>query len=141
LSLVAGWPNPFASAQSDKSNTTAAQSQASQRHAQIAAAKVIPPQSFEQIVPYWTAESGWHTELQLRNNLISDSLTVTPILASADGTETPLNDVTVLPGEVKTIDLHRALAEVNSTLAGQPMRSAPSRCDTPLADCAIYSRP
>jgi hypothetical protein len=24
---------------------------------------------FEQFAPYWTAEGGWHTDLQLRNNL------------------------------------------------------------------------
>jgi len=43
------------------------------------------PQDYEQYVAYWTAEPGWRTELQLRNNLDPGDLTVTPTLRSADG--------------------------------------------------------
>ena len=89
------------------------------RHTEFANSRKIPNRNFEQIVPYWTAEGGWHTELQLRNNLTSDPLTVSPILRSSDGNETILRDVTILPGEVKTIDLHTALTEINSALEGQ----------------------
>lgn len=41
------------------------------------------------------------------------------MLKSADGIETSLNDVTVLPGEVKTVDLHHALVAINSSIEGQ----------------------
>ena len=119
LSLIAGTPSSIALGQSETSTTSPEALKVSKRHAEIAAAKKIPSRDFEQIVPYWTTEGGWHTELQLRNNLTSDPLKVTPLLRSADGTETPLNEVTILPGEVKTIDLHRALMEINSNLGDQ----------------------
>lgn len=38
----------------------------------------ITPQKM--FAPYWTIEPGWHSEIQLRNNLISSPLTVTPVL-------------------------------------------------------------
>ena len=119
LSLITSAPSAFALGQSATPATSEEASKVSKRHAEIAAARKIPSRDFEQIVPYWTTEGGWHTELQLRNNLTSDSLKVTPVLRSANGTDTPLNDVTVLPGEVKTIDLHRALMEINSSLGSQ----------------------
>ena len=89
------------------------------RQDKIAAAKVFPLKDFAQYIPYWTAEGGWHTELQLRNNLSADSLTVTPALRTPDGTETPLQPLTLLPGEVRSVMLNEALAAVNSNLAGQ----------------------
>jgi hypothetical protein len=88
-------------------------------HDRAAAARVIPLRDFEQFAPYWTAEGGWHTDLQLRNNLAADSLTVRPSLRTSDGTETALKPVTLLPGEVRSINLMDALAEINSNLAGQ----------------------
>jgi hypothetical protein len=63
----------------------------------------------EQIVAYWTTETGWMSELQLRNNLAAQDLTVTPALRAADGTETPLSPVTIKPQEVKTLDIEAAV--------------------------------
>lgn len=31
---------------------------------------------YQQFVPYWTTEGSWHSELQLRNNLKGQDLTV-----------------------------------------------------------------
>lgn len=36
------------------------------------------PTDFEQFIPYWTTEAGWRTELQLRNSLPGQDVTVTP---------------------------------------------------------------
>ena len=44
----------------------------------------------EQVIAYWTTETGWKSELQLRNNRLSGDLTVTPVLRQADGSATPL---------------------------------------------------
>jgi hypothetical protein len=55
----------------------------------------------EQIIAYWTTETGWNSELQLRNNLVAHELTVTPALRLADGAETSLAPVTIKPQEVK----------------------------------------
>lgn len=51
-------------------------------------------QNFEQFAVYWTDEAGWRSELQLRNNLVGQDLTVTPALRSEDGTELQLAPVT-----------------------------------------------
>jgi hypothetical protein len=60
---------------------------------------------YEQFVSYWTTEPGWHSELQLRNNLPDQDLSVLPILRTADGAETNLPAVIVKPAEVKSIDI------------------------------------
>ncbi len=67
--------------------------------------------AFEQHVAYWTSEPGWRTELQLRNNLDSNDLTVTPALRTADGSETALPAVTIKSGEVVSLDLYDALTK------------------------------
>src|SRR6267142_2676803 len=57
-----------------------------------------PPESTdnELIVAYWTTETGWKSELQLRNNLAGQDLVVTPVLRLAgDGAETALAPVTI----------------------------------------------
>jgi hypothetical protein len=67
------------------------------------------PTDQEQFVAYWTTETGWYSELQLRNNLSDQSLTVAPALRLADGTEIALEPVTVNPQEVKSINIDAAL--------------------------------
>lgn len=71
-----------------------------------------PPPSTdqEQFVAYWTAETGWNSELQLRNNAVGQDVTVTPVLRLSNGTETALAQVTIKPQEVKAIDLDAAIA-------------------------------
>lgn len=64
----------------------------------------------EQIIPYWTTETGWTSELQLRNNAAGQELTVTPVLRLSDGTETALASVTIKPQEVKSVDISAAVA-------------------------------
>lgn len=73
---------------------------------------------FDQYVGYWTAESGWHTELQLRNNLDANDLIVTPALRAANGTETELPPVTIKSGEVTSLDLSDALLKSAPQLTG-----------------------
>jgi len=65
-------------------------------------------QDFEQFAVYWTDEAGWHSELQLRNNLVSQDLTVIPALRSFDGNELTLASVTIKPFDVVSLDLHDA---------------------------------
>lgn len=67
------------------------------------------PVDQEQFISYWTTETGWRSELQLRNNLASQDLTVTPALRSADGAETLLSPITIKPQEVKTLDVEAAV--------------------------------
>ena len=56
--------------------------------AQAKDAPKIQPQVM--FAPYWTAEPGWHSEFQLRNNLASGTLTVTPVLRLYTGQEVAL---------------------------------------------------
>ncbi len=79
----------------------------------------VPTRDYEQTAPYWTTEPGWHTDLQLRNNLASESLTVNAAVRTADGSETALQPVTLLPGEVRSVSLMDALMAVHSGLPGQ----------------------
>ncbi len=61
------------------------------------------PVDQEQFVSYWTSETGWKSELQLRNNAVDQDVTVTPALRLPNGAETPLAPVTIKPQEVKSI--------------------------------------
>jgi hypothetical protein len=65
----------------------------------------------EQFISYWTTETGWRSELELRNNLAASDLTVTPALRTPDGTETPLAPVVIHPQEIKIIDLESAVID------------------------------
>jgi hypothetical protein len=67
------------------------------------------PADQEQFISYWTTETGWRSELQLRNNLAAADLTVTPTLRAPDGAETSLSPVTVKPQEVKIVDIEAAV--------------------------------
>jgi hypothetical protein len=71
----------------------------------------MPPEAAdqEQFISYWTTQTGWHSEIQLRNNLASQDLTVTPALRTAEGAETLLSPVTIKPQEVKTVDVEAAV--------------------------------
>jgi hypothetical protein len=82
--------------------------------------KAPPPaaKDQEQFFPYWTTETGWDTELQLRNNLATQSLLVTPSLRTADGSETALAPVTLKPHEVQSIDLASVISTGNPQLVG-----------------------
>jgi hypothetical protein len=55
--------------------------------------------------PYWIAEDGWDTEIQLRNNLVDEPLTVTPILHAFSGEVVPLNSVTIPASELRSVDI------------------------------------
>jgi hypothetical protein len=68
------------------------------------------PVDQEQFIAYWTTETGWTSELQLRNNAVAQDLTVTPVLRLPDGAETSLAPVTIKPQEVKSIDLASAIS-------------------------------
>ncbi len=71
-----------------------------------------PPVATDQeaTVAYWTTETGWMSELQLRSNAVGQDLTVTPVLRLADGAETRLAPVTIKPQEVKSVDINAAIA-------------------------------
>src|SRR5579884_1415228 len=77
--------------------------------AQTHSAKTAPSGNFEQYVAYWTAEAGWKTEVLLKNNLPSQSLTVTPVLRTPDGSESALAPVTINANDVVTVDLGQAI--------------------------------
>jgi hypothetical protein len=77
----------------------------------LSAAHASQPQAKPQEVfaAYWTTEPGWETELQLKNNLATGSLTVTPVLRIADGTEFPLDSVVIASSAAVSVPLNQAL--------------------------------
>ncbi len=77
------------------------------------------PKPQELFAPYWTAEPGWHTEFQLRNNLVAAPLVVTPVLRLASGQEYPLTPVTIPPSDVVTVDVLQELEKIAPALMEQ----------------------
>ena len=61
------------------------------------------PSSQEISAAYWTLEAGWNTDVEMRNNLTSRELTVTPVLRSASGQEVALAPVTVAAQHVVSL--------------------------------------
>lgn len=72
-----------------------------------------------QVVSYWTDEVGWHSELQLRNNLKGQDLSVTPVLRSPEGVEFTLPAQTVKPQEVLPVDIPLAIKTYAPALIGR----------------------
>ena len=72
----------------------------------------------EQVVSYWTIDAGWHSELQLRNNMTSTDLVVTPVLRSASGEEATLPAITIQPNEVKGVDIRSAIETYAAGFSG-----------------------
>lgn len=54
---------------------------------------------------YWTLEPGWNTDLEMRNNLRSRELRITPVLRAATGQELSLAPVRIAPQHVVSLDL------------------------------------
>lgn len=69
--------------------------------------------------PYWTAEPGWHSEFQLRNNMDKGSLTVTPVLRLYTGSEVALTPVTIQPADVVNVDVAQELQKASPAIAEQ----------------------
>lgn len=78
------------------------------------------PKPQESFAPYWTAEPGWETELQLRNNLATGQLTVIPLLRLASGREIPLDSVTIDSNDAVSVPVADALAKHAPELLNQP---------------------
>src|SRR5260370_24707400 len=74
----------------------------------------------ELMAPYWCAEPGWRTEFQLRNNLLTSNLIVTPVLRLTTGQELKLSQVTHPPVTVTTVDVMQELNKVAPQLIHQP---------------------
>jgi hypothetical protein len=80
----------------------------------------IKPVQHEKVAPYWTMEPGWHTNLQLRNNLLTSDLTVATFLRLSNGSEVRLSTVTIPAGTVTTVDLMQELNKVAPRLVHRP---------------------
>ena len=83
-------------------------------------AKVPIFKSSEQYATYWTSEPDWDTELQLKNNLASAPLTVTPILRMASGREISLTPVTIPANASVSVRVNEGLKQRALDVLGQP---------------------
>ena len=88
-------------------------------NAALPAAKVPTIKNFEHYASYWTSEPGWDTELRLKNNLPSTSLTVTPVLRLPSGEETSLTPMTIPPNTSVSVSVNEALREHAPSLFAQ----------------------
>jgi len=86
--------------------------------------KAPPPQApppavdQQQFISYWTTETGWRTQLELRNNQATGVVAVTPVLRATDGSETALASVTVQPQDVQSFDVEAAIGTSAPQLIG-----------------------
>jgi hypothetical protein len=78
------------------------------------------PKPQEVFAPYWTAEPGWETELQLKNNLTAGPLTVTPVLRLASGQEIALDPVTIASNASVSVWVNEALLKRSAEFLSQP---------------------
>jgi hypothetical protein len=86
----------------------------------VAGAQRTIPKAREIFAPYWTSEPGWDTELELKNNLTSGPLTVTPILRLTSGQEIPLSPVTIPSNASVSVWTNEGLLEHSPNLLNQP---------------------
>jgi hypothetical protein len=77
-----------------------------------------PIEDQQQFLSYWTTETGWRTELDLRNNRADQTLTVTPSLRTSDGAETTLPPVTIQPQGTQALDLESLIGSSSPQLVG-----------------------
>ena len=84
----------------------------------MAANQPLTEKKQEQFVSYWTDESNWHSELQLRNTMPSKELLVTPSVVSPDGREFALKAVKIKPQQVVSVDLAQAVGSAAPSLIG-----------------------
>lgn len=68
------------------------------------------PKPQELYEAYWTAEPGWHTEIQIRNNYAAQNLDVQAVLRTSNGAEIPLPPVTIAPDDSQVFDVGSALS-------------------------------
>jgi hypothetical protein len=73
----------------------------------------------EVFAPFWSSEPGWDTELQLKNNLTSGPLTVTPVLRLASGEEVPLDPLTIPPNVSLSVWVNEQLLKHSASLLNQ----------------------
>lgn len=74
----------------------------------------------ESLASYWTSEPGWETEFQLKNNLSSGSLTVTPILRLSSSEEIPLGPVTIGANDTASVSVNSSLLKGSPEHLSQP---------------------
>jgi hypothetical protein len=88
--------------------------------ANLAQAGQPAPKPQELFASYWTSEPGWDTELQLKNNLASGSLTVTPVLRLLSAQEIPLDPVTIAANDSISVWVNMGLLKHSPDLLSQP---------------------
>jgi hypothetical protein len=89
--------------------------------AQSAPRRPLPRAAAQEVfAPYWTSEPGWDTELQLKNNLSSGQLTVTPVLRLASGEEISLDPVTIASHTSVSVWVNEGLLKHSPGQLNQP---------------------
>src|ERR1700685_1329721 len=99
----------------------------------VSAAFAVKPSAKPQEVfaPFWTSDPGWETELQLKNNLPSQSLTVTPVLRLASCEEIALDPVTLATNVSTPLEINQALLQPLPRWSISPAPTARQRCASP----------
>ncbi len=67
---------------------------------------------------FWRIDHSFQARLRLKSSLVADSITVTPVLYMADGTEFVLSETKLSPNGSATIDINNALRHAPSQISG-----------------------
>jgi hypothetical protein len=76
-----------------------------------------PIASQELVIAYWITEPGWDTQLEVGNNLASETVSVSPLLRVHTGDSIALPAITLPPSAVRTIDLADAILRSGHALS------------------------
>ena len=60
----------------------------------------------------WRTDTSFNSTIQIKNRLVTEPVTVTPVLFMADGTEFDLPDVILPAAGVATVNVNSALANI-----------------------------
>jgi len=82
----------------------------------VRSTKAIPQEAY---AGYWTDEPGWHTELEIRNNLRAAPIEVTPVLRLSDGTEISLSPQNIEANSAVMVDVSAELEARSPASAGR----------------------
>jgi hypothetical protein len=67
--------------------------------------------SFVIAAPYWTTEDGFVSTIEMKNNRVDTSLTITPVLYPLHGQKLTLDPVLLKPSESRLLNINKALGK------------------------------
>jgi len=78
--------------------------------------------TFAIYAPYWSAEDGFVSTIEMKNYRVDRSLTISPVLYPSHGTAVALDPVVLNPSETRLLNINDALAAQHKHLPSARQR-------------------